>query len=391
MNQVYIVPKKVKGQYQTLDAIILTEDDFNPTRPFFRDHPQIKPESVDKIFVKGVFEHTKILQYIVKVIDWMLSVNGVLELHYLYLTTHGKGIYVYPEDFISYTVASVFKDRINLEERSPYEYGHASVRKYRKTECSLPKNDNINSWTFGIVSDGRKNERILTVIETIRELNIPNFEILICGPAPSAVLPGYVKVIDDSSYYKDIRIPLCKKKNAIIDNASYNNLVIIHDRINFDKYWFQQVVQSGNYFDAFIPAILDEDTKTQHVIDLDSFDGPIVKYHIPIFTKRWTPTLYMDGSVIIVKTNIAKQIHLSGYLHWGEYDDIDFTRKLKDNGYIITVNHNVVVYTMTYGKQGVKSKKWYQKVIGVLFSLPGWCKWYIRERKQFLDYLKNEL
>ena len=389
MKKIYIISERIKDKSKYSDGIILTENDFNPCKSFFAEHPDIKPESIDYIYTKGVLEDFEYLRCLVKNIDWMLRVGGILELDFLHLRLGGLGYAIRPEDEIAYEIASVFKERIHLEDMSKRHIGKPTHRIYKKVEQALQQEDTIDSWTFGIVSDGRKNERILQIIDKIQSFGIQHYEILICGPSPSRKLPINVKVLDDNGFYSDKRIPLCKKKNSIILHAQYGNLCIIHDRIMFSDQWYKQIKKEGNYFDAFTPAILDEETKSKHVIDFVSYPNyAFGKYQKVYNNKKWSPNLYMDGAIITIKSHVAKEILQKPYLHWGEKEDVDFARRIYQNGYIITVNHNIKVYTLTYSKKGANlNKNLYLRLKEKIFAKYFWWKMYNKEKNILTNYL----
>ena len=208
MNKVYILSSRIKKITQYSDGVVLTEDDFDPCIPFFTNHSFLKPESIDYIYVKGVLETSRYLRYVIKVIDWMLKPNGNLIIDYFHVRLAGQGLFIYPEDEIAYQISVVFKERIILKEKTKYEVNHPTRRHYIKTTQSLPKNDSIDSWSFGIVSDGRKNKRILEIIDKIKSLHIPNYEVIVCGPKPTDSNIDNVKIVDDTEFYEDSRIPL---------------------------------------------------------------------------------------------------------------------------------------------------------------------------------------
>lgn len=394
MNKVYIISKRVKNHNLYTDGIVIMEDDFSPTRPFFFDHPNILPESIDYVYTKGVLEDNSYSRYILKVIDWMLKPGGIFEFNYFHLSFCGCNSYLRSEDEIAFQISYTFKDRIELLNKPSMTKGKPTHRRYKKTAGCLTYLDTIEKWTFGIVSDGRKNERILEIVNQISNLEIPYFEVLICGPEPSSELPQYVRVLSDKEFYRDTRIPLCKKKNKIISEAKYENLVIIHDRISFDGRWYSTIKQNGNYFDAIIPAIKDENNKELHVIDsAEAFNDAFRLFPSTKNKSKWTPNLYMDGSIIIIKKSIVQKIGLlSDYLHWGEKEDFDFSRKLTDYGYFISLFHNVVCYTMTYSKKGQNiPKTHFKRFFSNVRIYIGWKVQLIHQRKLFRQYLRSEM
>lgn len=51
----------------------------------------------------------------------------------------------------------------------------------RKKKPSKIEGDEMAKWSFGIVTNGKRNEWLSALIESIRQLEIPKCEILVCG------------------------------------------------------------------------------------------------------------------------------------------------------------------------------------------------------------------
>ena len=65
-----------------------------------------------------------------------------------------------------------------LKEQTEGEESYLVLSKERQ---ALAPQDSIDSWTFGIITDGKRNEQVDTVIESIHAQNIPHYEIIVCG------------------------------------------------------------------------------------------------------------------------------------------------------------------------------------------------------------------
>lgn len=383
----YILSSKIKNRY-LYDGVVLNEDDFDPFKPFWINHPNLKPEKFDYIYIKGVLEKHDYLRCVLKICDYLIKKGGIIELDY-FNAGLTSAYSVRSVDEISYEISLVFKNRIVLFEENK---GLILNRKYRKIEESLPLNDSITKWSFGIVSDGRKNERILQIVDRISKLKIPEYEVLICGPSPSNILPDFVKVIDDSDCYNDIRIPICKKKNKIITNAKFNNLVIIHDRIMFPLDWYEKISKYGNYFDTLSLKILDEVTLTKNVNDYLLFSDETfgVFKDINMFKKKkWSSKLFIDGSIFIIKKHIALQNQLSDYLNWGEKEDVDFSKRLYLNGFLYFYYDDCYVTSMTYSKKGNTQRDGINSLIYFLRCYFGWHIRKINENREFNKIFKD--
>ena len=390
MKKIYIISERIKDKSSYSDGLILTEKDFDPCKSFFEVHPNIKPESIDYIYTKGILEDFEYLRCFLKNIDGMLACGGTFEVDYFHLRLDGCAYAVRPEDEVAYEIAEVFKDRLLLQNKLSFKKDNFTNRKYKKNAHIPCYNDGIDKWSFGIVSNGTKNERILEIINRIESFHIPYFEIIICGPSQSQDLPPHVRVLGDEFFYDDTRIPLCKKKNEIIRNSVYPNLVIIHDRITFEEDWYQQMKKHGFYFDCIAPSILDEETRSYHVIDFPKYSDIVFGKYTPIsFENKWDYHLYMDGAVIIMKTRIAKEIMLKEYLHWGEKEDVDFCKRITQNGYFIEVDHCVVMLSSVCKSKSLNNSLW-KKIKTQVSYLVKWPIRYRREKNKFINEINKQ-
>jgi hypothetical protein len=88
-------------------------------------------------------------------------------------------------------------------------------------------------WTFGIITVYEDKERLLDIIDSIRRMNIPEYEILFVGGGDSSGIDGKdIRKIDFDESIKPIWIT--RKKNILVKEAKYDNVVVMHDYNKFD-------------------------------------------------------------------------------------------------------------------------------------------------------------
>ena len=373
----------------------LDETDFHPCEPFFINHPNIVPEGADFVSVKGLFEHSKYIRYILKMSDAMLKVGGTLEIEF-YMFSLDSGTSPFRNlSGLMYEISISFKERLKLVNKRTI--GEVVILTFDKILSSLPEGDQISSWSFGIVSDGRKNDRILAIINQIKQFAIPNFEVVICGPSPASDLPSFVNVLDDSDLYFDSRIPISKKKNRIIDNVKYNNLVLFHDRFSFPEDWYENILKQGNYFDGFCIRIVDEETKKYRVQDwigtsLDHYEfKKLFHRNITLNYNEWLPNWNVNGGFMIIKKHLISRVKLNPFLHWGEAEDGDLCRRLDADGFCLTLFTGTYVTTQTQRLTIGKKRKGILR-LAQFFKGKVYHYWsFINRKKIFRKYLKSGL
>ena len=108
-------------------------------------------------------------------------------------------------------------------------------------------------FTFGIITDGQNDNYLNTIIDSIKNNNIPNYEIIIVGNTNL----NSNNIITIFSFDENIKKNwITKKKNIIVQNAKFENIVLLHDYIKFDKNWYNGFIIFGNNFDWCITKIL---------------------------------------------------------------------------------------------------------------------------------------
>jgi hypothetical protein len=376
-----------------LTAIQLNETDFHPCRPFFLSHPELLPESAEKVSIRGILEHTLYIRYVLKIADSLLKNRGSLEIYFFSTALDNGGNPFRVIASLMYELSICFKERFRLIMNDKNGNLHKLV--FEKIRPTLPVEDSIDSWSFGIVSDGRKNNRVIEIINQIVQFSIPNFEILVCGPSPVEKLPEFVKVIDDIDLYFDDRIPISKKKNRIVKIAKYNNLILLHDRISFPVDWYKNISLHGNYFDCLCIRIIDEDTQLNRIQDwmgtsLDHYDFMKINPRINnLEYTDWVPNWNINGGFMIIKKHLIERVKLNPYLHWGECEDGDLCRRLDADGLCPTLFTGAYVLTQTHRLIVAKRRRgmllFAQKLKGKIYSYWG----FYQRKKLFRKYLSE--
>lgn len=389
---VYILNSLIKKR--DYDGIVLNENDFHPCHPFFVMHPEIQPESVDHIIIKGIFERCKYKRAVLRYCDYMLAKGGVLEI-YFYNVHFENPLYVRSRNDWQYELSLVFGARaLLIEQRKSDEDGFF---KYKKQAPFLPIDDTIGRWTFGIVSSGRLNQNVISMIRQIESLNIPEYEIIVCGPSPANEIPQSVRVLDDSHLYPDLRIPISKKKNYIIDEAKYNNIALFHDRFMIPDTWYKNMKKHGNYFDLYVCNVLDEETHSNSMGDwVFHYPNPfplslkdILFSHSAKMSKdKWNENTYIPGGFFIFKKHFG--IKLNPNCNWGEKEDVDFCRRAYNIGMLMVFDPGNTVYCSVVRTKTIKGKfVRIHKFLSHLyykFSRP-FC--YLKEKYLFQKYLRS--
>jgi len=227
-------------------------------------------------------------------------------------------------------------------------------------------------FTFGIITSGDADNYISTIIDSIVKNNIPNYEIIIVGHT----------TIEETNTIKKIHFDeniktgwITRKKNIIAKNAKYENIVLLHDYVTITNGWYKGFLQFGNDFEFCITKITNKDGKRfrdytlfPYEVDyLNIFYSPgkdidayfdshcLLPYHFEnnIKTNKY---MYISGAYYVIKKNIALKYLLDEELIWGKGEDVEYSKRLHENGIIIKCNPYSEVHLLKQ-KQSVHWEK----------------------------------
>lgn len=235
----------------------------------------------------------------------------------------------------------------------------------QKTKPVRTDPNEINQWTFGIVTNGKRKDFIDRAISSIRSLNIPQYEIVLCGTFQGEVA-GDIRYIaftenDDKGW-------ITKKKNLICENARYENIAVIHDRIYFDESWFEGIKKWGNYFDVLsCPVMLS--LKNGQIISSnwetvkDDFklkdDYRLFHSNGILDVSDWDKNVIIPGPLIILKKHIWSCEKWNEHLFWGQGEDIEYSHRQHQKGIMIRLNSYSKAYASSVS--GVTFNSYYEK------------------------------
>lgn len=318
----------------------------------------VTPESAAHVYTRGILERTPHVRDFFKKADALLKPGGRLTVDF-FLTgdPYRVGQPLRPLGFLMQEYS------LSLGER----YRYHGLRKrdgwarleFEKLAPTNPTHDTMQRWTFGIVSNGQKNDRVLALIEQVARMGVPEVEVLVCGPAPAATLPDFVRVLPDGDLGRDSRAPTPAKKNRIVGAACFNNLVLMHDRIEFTPEWYAGMVGFGNYFEVLTTPIRVAGTNDERMLDWLASPGDPTWFRrdrvLLLPYTHWHPQVYIDGGYMIAKRHVLLRTPYDERLHWGEAEDLHLSRRLQLAGVSLGLNPAAPVLTRSDRHRGVRN------------------------------------
>jgi len=206
------------------------------------------------------------------------------------------------------------------------------------------------NFTFGIITSSANPIIDLNkIINSIIQLNIPNYEIVIIG--------GNKEYQSNNlSIYRFEENPngawITKKKNLITKYAKYENIVYMHDYIIFDKDWYANFLNFGNDFKVCMNQIINTDGTrfrdwTLWAESAEEIGVSNPYYLIPYDIRNLSKLMYFSGSYWVAKKNVMEEFLLNENLFWGQSEDVEWSKRIRQK-YNFSINENSKVQLLKY-------------------------------------------
>jgi len=196
------------------------------------------------------------------------------------------------------------------------------------------------NFTFGIVTSGQNDTILPTIIDSIINQSIPQYEIIIIGS--TTIAHPSVKIIPFDESIKPNWIT--RKKNMICEQAMYENIVLLHDYISLCDGWYAGFLQFGSDFDICTTKIktIDGNRYRDYSLFPYKLKYPFNTRALLPYNFNITPIInklsYISGAYYIIKKHIALQYPLNEELCWGQGEDVELSKCLSDNDILLKCN-----------------------------------------------------
>lgn len=200
-------------------------------------------------------------------------------------------------------------------------------------------------FSFGICCCEENKPFQKTIIESIRSLNIPNYEIILLGNTQYKV--------DEIIEGKDLKYILfdenfrpgwiTKKKNLITEHSLYENIVYTHDYIKFDKDWYAGYLNHQD-FQVSMNRIhnLDGKRNIDWLIYYQDLCFPNAEQLLP-YDLEFSKIMYIPGFYWVAKREVMRQFPLNENFTWGQAEDIEWSMRVREK-YKFLMNPNSTVH-----------------------------------------------
>lgn len=307
-------------------------------------HPtgSYKTDSFDEVYTKDDLSKTKFVPILLKEWVYLVKKNGYLVIDYIPNRICDK-------KELENMMLWLWKGSYQITYHDYIDDHHLRFI-CRKIVDTKIKNDDITKWTFGIITNGKREQWVEQIIKSIRQQKSPHYEIIICG----TYLEKGEKDIRYIPFNKrDDKGWITKKKNLIVKNAKFENICMLHDRIVLDKDWYKGMKKWGNCFENLGCRQLFEGLRVNDWVASHYFiknrEGEKFSFESSVDYKDWYRNIWFLGQLNIFKKSLITKNNLwwNENLYYGEREDYQFSKNLNDNGFIHRFNDYSSVITLT--------------------------------------------
>jgi hypothetical protein len=184
---------------------------------------------------------------------------------------------------------------------------------------------NNKDWTFGICCGGQS--YLSKIIESIRNLQIPKYEILLIGS--DDVICNFqsedVRPITFDETQKGAWIT--RKKNILCEEAMFDNISILHDYISFDVNWYENFLEFDTDWNVCMNRMINTDGSRYR--DWITWDNPI--QWVDYKDETQTGNMYVSGTYWCCKKKFMLDNPLDETKSWGEGEDVEWSLRVREN------------------------------------------------------------
>lgn len=196
-------------------------------------------------------------------------------------------------------------------------------------------------FTFGICATKENSDFHEVIIDSILSQNIPNVEIIFIGEScPNH--PSIKFIYFDESIREGW---ITKKKNTITKFSSNENIVFMHDYIQFLPGWYNEFLKFGNDFEVCMNRIqnLDGRRNLDWILYYQDLQFNNAEQLVP-YDKEFSKLMYIPGFYWVAKKQFMQNHPLNENLIWGMAEDVEWSKRIREEIVFKINQHSVVQF-----------------------------------------------
>lgn len=183
--------------------------------------------------------------------------------------------------------------------------------------------------SFGIITNGKRHEKLLRLVETIRSQKLAShrYEIMVAGCVDSIKDSDGLRTFPMERAAAEGR--LGAMRNVLARSAHFNKLVSLDDDLLLHSHWAEAVEEVNEDFDLATGIIVNPDLTRycDWVNNVDNYTF-LRPYH-----ERFDKCQYLTGGYGIYKDYVFENNAWNDDLGFYQGEDVTFSRKLFDSGF----------------------------------------------------------
>ena len=199
-------------------------------------------------------------------------------------------------------------------------------------------------FTFGIITDGKRDHFVEEMVSSIERLKISNYEILIVGNSNVSGKNTTVIPFDENERPNWIT----RKRNIVTENAKHENIAYSHDYYVFNEDWYDGYLRYGDNFKVCLNRVLNKrnerymdwliwpfNRSPMDKIVSSGLQTEIEKDHanreclIPYDITHLSKYMYVNASYFVAKKSIMKRFPFDENKVWGMGDDVEWSMRYR--------------------------------------------------------------
>ena len=219
----------------------------------------------------------------------------------------------------------------------------------------------MTSISFGIVTGGNNEKDLQKIVDSIVNLNIPEYEIIIVGgeklDIPQTPFLRHIP-FDESIKASTIAggVPgrwTTRKKNIAVRESQYEVCVVTHDYVSFHPDWYKEFEKFGTHWDICVHRSLNFLGARADEWRIGIYPGLPWACMVPYDMKDLVQYMCIQGNYACVKREHLLKYPFDENRLWGQAEDVEWSKRIVPNSHVV-MNPNCII-------QYIKPRPWDQR------------------------------